>query len=216
MKYSAVIFDLDGTLLDTIEDLADSMNLVLQKHGFPPHDVESYKIFVGDGLRNLVLKAIPDNIVDEAIIESCVASMSKEYGSRWNVKTRPYDGIPELLNTLESMGIKTAILSNKPHSITEMVVAELLPQWSFEVVYGERPSVPRKPDPAAALEISSILGVSSESCLYLGDSGIDMETANAAGMYAVGVLWGFRKADELLAAGAKKLIGKPAELLEFF
>jgi phosphoglycolate phosphatase len=214
MRFKAVIFDLDGTLLDTIEDLADSMNSVLAAEGFPVHPVESYKYFVGTGVRNLVAKALPENYRDDATVERCVAAMRREYGLRWSNKTRPYEGIPELLDGLKESGVKMAVLSNKPDEFTRLITGKLLARWEFDVVFGERPMVPRKPNPAAALEIAAILGLNSGEILYLGDSGTDMQTARAAGMYAAGVLWGFRKADELLAAGAQSLISRPADLLD--
>lgn len=211
--YKAVIFDLDGTLLDTIDDLADSMNSVLEGFNYPTHEVEKYKYFVGEGMINLVKRAVPQGVCGEAEIAQCFEAMRKEYSKRWASKSRPYEGIPELLDLLQSRGIKMAVLSNKSHDFTEEVVETFLSHWKFEVIFGERKDVPRKPDPAGAIEIAGILGVAPEQTLYLGDTSTDMLTANAAGMYAVGVLWGFRKADELLAHGARTLIREPQELL---
>lgn len=214
MKYKAVVFDLDGTLLNTIEDLLNSMNAVLVKSGFPTHDLETFKTFIGTGVADLVKYSLPTESRDKDTIDRCIAAMRHEYSKRWDDKTRPYKGIPQLLDTLASRNIKMAILSNKPHQATEQVVSKLLPQWKFEAVFGERPPVPRKPDPTSALEIADLLGIKPGEFLYLGDSGTDMKTANAAGMYAVGALWGFRDADDLLQNGAKKIIEKPEELLE--
>lgn len=216
MKYKAVIFDLDGTLLNTIEDLANSMNAVLAREGFPTHDVEAYKYFVGNGMRNLVKRALPEDCRSEEQVDRYLEAMKQEYSLRWDEKTQPYEGIPELLDRLKEMGIKTAVLSNKPHEFTKLTISRILSRWEFDAVLGERPSVPRKPDPAGALEIVRLLGLSPDEFLYVGDTGTDMETACAAGIYAVGALWGFRKADELLAAGAKKLIAVPGELLGLF
>jgi phosphoglycolate phosphatase len=216
MKYEAVIFDLDGTLLDTIDDLADSMNAVLKALGFPLHDINSYKYFVGTGMRNLARKALPEDSRSDGMIDSCVDAMYREYEKRWDNKTRPYGGIPEMLDSLAGLGVRMAVLSNKPHKFTLKVIKKLLPNWSFECVFGERTGVPKKPDPASALEIASIMGISVEKFLYVGDTAIDMETARAAGMYPVGVKWGFRKEEELLAAGAKEIIEKPQELIRFF
>ena len=140
--------------------------------------------------------------------------MRKAYERNWNVKTRPYPGIPELLDALSAHGLKMAVLSNKPHDFTLKSVEGLLPAWRFDAVIGERPPIPRKPDPSSALEIANRLGVEPARFLYLGDTATDMKTANAAGMFAVGALWGFRDAEELIAGGAVKLIAKPAELLE--
>lgn len=214
MKFKAVLFDLDGTLLDTIEDLADAMNFVLSRMGFPTHKVEAYKYYVGDGVRDLALRALPEGHRDEETVKKCIPAMRQEYGSRWDRKTRPYPGIPELLDALTARGIKMAVLSNKPDQNTKVVVAKLLSKWRFDVVAGERAGIPRKPDPDAALSIAEQLGIPPQEFLYLGDTNTDMKTAVAAGMYPVGALWGFRTADELLASGAKMLIAKPTDLLD--
>lgn len=213
VKYKAVIFDLDGTLLDTIDDLANSMNSVLQRCGCPTHDVEKYKYFVGDGMMNLVKRALPAEMCNEVTVNRCLDDMRREYSLRWAEKSCTYKGIPELLDLLQEKGIKMSILSNKPDDFTKKVVEKILPNWKFEVVYGERPGVPKKPAPDGALEIARLINVEPADILYLGDTDTDMQTANAAGLYAVGVLWGFRKADELLQHGARILISKPEELL---
>lgn len=215
MKIRAVLFDLDGTLLDTLDDLADSMNSVLDGFGFPTHHREAYKVFVGDGMQSLVLRAIPQaHRGDDALAAHCLASMREEYGKHWNVKTRPYEGIPELLEALTHQGIKMAVLSNKPDDFTKEMTAELLAGYPFSAVLGERPGVPRKPDPTAAMEIADQLEVQTGEFLYLGDTATDMKTAVSAGMLPVGALWGFRSAEELQANGAKHLIKGPHELLK--
>lgn len=214
MNYRAILFDLDGTLLDTLEDLADSMNSVLRRSGFPEHELYAYKYFVGDGMLNLVRRAVPENArTDESLVAACLASMKEEYGRRWKEKTRPYPGVPEMLDALGQKGVKMVVLSNKPHEFTQLTVTTLLPRWKFDAVFGERPSVPRKPDPAGALEIAAAIDVRPAEFLYLGDTSTDMITANAAGMYPVGALWGFRTAEELTASGAKTLIREPSGLL---
>ena len=213
MKFKAVLFDLDGTLLDTIEDLADSMNAALERLGFPTHSVQAYKYFVGDGVKELALRALPESHRDEATVTRCIAAMREEYGQRWAVKTHAYPGIPELLDALARIGMKTAVLSNKPDDTTKMVVAKLLPWWRFDLVMGQRASVPRKPDPTAALAIAKSLEIAPGEFLYLGDTSTDMKTAVAAGMFPVGALWGFRTADELKASGARVLLERPADLL---
>lgn len=214
MKYKAIIFDLDGTLLDTIDDLADSMNGVLARRGIPTHDVDKYKYFVGDGMSTLVKRALPQDISNDSLVSECITEMREEYGKRWANKSCPYEGIPELLDMLAAEGIKTAILSNKPDEFTKIVVEKLLSRWKFEVVLGERSGIPKKPDPTGAMEIADLLNIPPEEFLYLGDTNTDMLTANAAGMYAVGVLWGFRKADELIKSGAQILLEKPVDLIE--
>lgn len=216
MNYRAVIFDLDGTLLDSIEDLADSMNAVLAEAGLPTHDIESYKYFVGNGMKNLVLQSLPESRRDSRSVEQFIQKMKEEYGKRWNKKTRPYDGIPGLLDKLAEKDIHMAVLSNKPDKFTKLIARELLSNWYFSAVYGDREGIPRKPNPEGALEIAGMLGLQPKNILYLGDSGVDMQTANNAGMFAVGALWGFRKKEELLSNGAAALISNPLELLSFF
>ncbi len=207
--------DVDGTLLDTLQDLADSMNSTLRHFGFPVHELEKYKYFLGDGMENLVRRSLPDSAkTDSRLISRCIEMMRQIYDRNWNVKSRPYPGIPELLDALSVRGLKMAVLSNKPHVLTQRVIEGLLPAWRFEVVMGECPPAPRKPDPSSALKIADRLGVEPACFLYLGDTATDMKTSNGAGMYAVGALWGFRNAEELIQGGAKKLIAKPAELLE--
>ncbi|MDP3286355.1 MAG: HAD family hydrolase [Desulfobacterales bacterium] len=215
MKFKAVLFDLDGTLLDTIDDLADSMNSVLEKHGFPKHSIDKYKYFVGDGMDVLARRALPVSCKDESLIAGCVAAMKEEYSSRWADKTRPYDGIPELLDALSASGARLSILSNKPHEPTGIVVSKMLADWKFEMVVGVRDGVPRKPDPAAAISIAKSLGIAPDEFLYLGDTNTDMKTAVAAGMFSAGALWGFRTAGELIEAGARILIRYPTDLLGF-
>ena len=214
MKYKAVLFDLDGTLLNTLEDLADSTNCVLQRLGFPVHASHAYKYFVGDGMMNLVRRALPEGSGnDEELAAKCLAAVKEEYARRWRDKTRPYPGVPEMLDALKQRGIKLVVLSNKPDEFTKLTVETLLSRWTFDAVLGERPSVARKPDPAGAFEIARMIGVPPGEFLYLGDTATDMCTAVSAGMYPVGALWGFRTAEELTANGAKTLIREPAELL---
>ena len=213
LQYPGIIFDLDGTLLDTIEDLADSMNQVLTDLGFPTHTLGAYKTFVGEGVETLIRRALPEDQLRPELLDQCLGAFREEYSRRWENKTRPYAGIPELLDHLTGMGLKMAILSNKQDYFTRIMVARLLPRWRFDPVFGARPSVPKKPDPAGALEIAEALQIAPDCFIYLGDTGIDMKTACAAGMIPVGVLWGFRPADELRAQGARWLIEKPGDLV---
>ena len=213
MNYKAVLFDLDGTLLDTLADIAYSMNAVLVNAGLPVHPVEAYREFVGEGIANLVRRALPEKCADERTVQQHVSAMLDEYGRRWADNTKPYPEIPELLQALTVRKIKMAVLSNKMDNFTKDMVTTLLDDWQFAVVIGAQSSIPRKPDAAGALLISRQCGVIPEEFLYLGDSNTDMQTAVNAGMYPVGALWGFQTADQLLAAGAQKLIAKPLELL---
>lgn len=214
MKFEAVLFDLDGTLLDTIEDLTDSMNEALKRLGVPVHDSEACKMFVGDGVEKFALRALPKNRRDEVTVAKCVTGMREVYSKRWAQKTRPYDGIPELLDNLTRREIKLAVLSNKPHDPTQEMVTKLLSKWRFDPVVGARPSVPKKPDPTLALRIAQQLQVAPENFLYLGDTGTDMRTARGAGMFPVGALWGFRTAEELKDTGAEVLVAHPSEVLQ--
>ena len=213
MNYKAVLFDLDGTLLDTLEDIARSMNAVLTNAGFPAHPVEEYRGFIGEGIANLVRRALPKRCADERTVQQHVSAMIDEYGRLWAEHTRPYPEIPKLLHALAVRKFKMAVLSNKMDSFTRDMVKNLLADWQFEEVLGAQPSIPRKPDPTGALLISRQCGVRPEEFLYLGDSNTDMQTAVNAGIYPVGALWGFQTADQLLAAGAQTLIAKPLELL---
>lgn len=213
MTYKAIIFDLDGTLLNTLDDLGNAVNRVLAERGFPTHALDEYRSFIGDGVEKLINRALPEQNRTENTIRTCLEAFREDYHTNWNVNTRPYEGIPELLDALKEKGLKAAVLSNKPNDTTNLCVTELLPGWRFDVVLGHRDGIPHKPDPAGALEISHRLNIPPAEFLYLGDSGVDMETAIAARMFPVGVLWGFREADELEESGAKALISHPLEVL---
>ncbi len=212
-RVKAVIFDLDGTLLDTLKDLAHSMNRVLERHGFPIHPVESYRYFVGDGARVLAQRVLPENFKDKVLFERILRDFLDDYSKNWAENTRPYPGIGNMLAAIQERGLKMAVLSNKPHDFTRLCVEKFLGNWNFHCVLGECPGIPRKPDPTGAKRILDELDVSSQSCLYLGDTSIDMKTANAASCFPVGCLWGFRDRKELEESGAKRLIAEPMELL---
>ena len=214
MKYRAVVFDFDGTLLDTLRDLAESVNTVLNRSGFPEHSLEAYRHFVGEGIEELARRVLPEGHRGEATITKTLTDVREEYRQRWPNHTRPYEGVPELLDTLTASRVRMAIVTNKPDDSTRTMAARLLPKWKFDAILGATADLPRKPDPKGTLEAARRLRLPPGAFLYVGDSDIDMKTANAAGMYAVGVLWGFRSADELVKNGAKVLIRKPLELLE--
>lgn len=213
MTYRAVLFDLDGTLVDTLRDLADSVNCVLARLGFPQHEVEAYRYFVGGGRRVLASRALPEDARDQQTVDKTASEIEEVYSRRWAEHTLPYPGIPELLDALTDLGIRMAVLSNKPQRPARLMASRLLPRRHFDVVEGERPGVPLKPDPFVALQIARRMKMEPGEFLYLGDSATDMRTAVAANMYPVGALWGFRSAQELLAGGAKSLIRCPADLL---
>jgi phosphoglycolate phosphatase len=216
MVKKAVLFVLDGTLLDTIEDIAYAANRVLAGRGFPVHPTDAYKTAVGSGARQLMRRVLPEINRDQETIEECFAAFLKEYGEHWNVNTRPYPGVPEMLDALQTRGLKMAVLSNKPADFTRKCVYELLSKWKFDPVMGAGDGMPSKPDPAGALAIAKQLGIPPEEFVYLGDSGVDMKTANAAGMLAVGALWGFRSREELQQEGAKVLLERPQDIIKLF
>lgn len=214
MSHLAVVFDLDGTLLDTLEDLADSMNAVLEAAGQPPHPLPAYRHFVGDGVRTLVRRALPADAAEEARkVDAGVTAMLDEYGRRWRSKTKPYPGVDVLLDGLTARGLPFAILSNKPDDFTRLTVDALLGRWRFARVWGVKEGVPPKPDPTGALAMAAELGVPPGKILYLGDTNTDMLTAVAAGMDPVGALWGFRDADELRRSGARQVVERPEDVL---
>ncbi len=213
MTLRAALFDLDGTLLDTLEDLADSMNRALASLGFPAHPIKAYRYFVGDGLEAMATRALPQDQRDQNTVARAVAGMRRRYSRKWAEKTRPYDGVPEMLNDLTVRRVPMAVLSNKPDELTRLTVAELLPHWRFEAVRGLREDGRRKPDPAGAMEIANLIGVPPEQFAYVGDTNTDMKTAQAAGMYAVGALWGFREAAELTESGAQTLLAHPMDVV---
>ena len=212
MRPKAIIFDFDGTLLDTIDDLADSMNLTLAERGMPEHSTYSYRYFVGDGMENLARRAAPAGTPPAAVRE-LVQRMGEIYAGGWANKTRPYPGIPPLLEELRRRGLPLSVLSNKPDSLTGIMAAHYFGDAPFAVVLGAREGLPKKPDPAGALEIARLLAVPPKEFLYLGDTNTDMRTGRSAGMRAIGVSWGFRPAEELTAAGAEAIIDSPIEAL---
>jgi phosphoglycolate phosphatase len=169
---------------------------------------------VGDGTGTLIRRIVPEQHQDDRTLERCNEAISDEYGKRWAENTRPYPGIPQLLAELEHRGIPKVVLSNKRDHFTKITVKNLLPGFHFQIVRGAQPSVPTKPDPAGALQIADELGIAPGRFIYLGDTNTDMQTANAAGMFAAGVLWGFRTAEELAANGAKVLLKAPLEVLD--
>jgi phosphoglycolate phosphatase len=213
MSFHAVIFDLDGTLLDTLEDITNAANRVLDKAGFPTHSLEEYRYLVGQGSEALLEHALPRANRDKATIKACLDAFLEDYSHNWKVKTRLYDGIPFLLDSLSDRGLKMAILSNKRHEFTRMCATEFLHRWRFEAVLGQREGFPPKPDPAGALQIGKVLEIAPPEILYLGDTSVDMQTALRAGMTPVGALWGFRTLEELLENGAKAVLKEPFELL---
>ena len=218
MKYKAVVFDLDGTLIDSATDLGNAVNRVLAVHGFPIHEIAKYRMFIGDGAETMVKRALPEQSRDDQTLQRCLGEFLEDYYQNFDVDTVLYDGIADLLDVLSEKSIKLSILTNKPYEIAVKFLDSILSGWEFGVVVGQKNGLPKKPDPAGAFLVSEKLGVSNDQIAYLGDSGIDMRTAVSAGMLPIGVLWGFRGRDELLDNGAKYLINEPLEvnnLIEF-
>jgi len=213
MQYKAVIFDLDGTLIDSLADLADSANIMLTEYGYPTHEVEDYRLMVGNGSRMLMKRCLPKDVSEE-FIDEALAKYKNIYESRFLEKTRSYDGILELLKELKADAIPLAICTNKHNKAAHTIVEVLFEKQTFDYLIGEREGIPRKPDPTSALEIAQDMKIRPEEIVYIGDSMIDMKTALNANMLPVGVLWGFRDQKELEENGAKVLLEHPAELLE--
>ena len=214
MKYEAILFDLDGTLIDTVDDIGDAANRVLSNRGFPIYPISTYYQFIGEGVKVLFTRALPQEERNEDLINTCLKEFVEDYRRNYDVKSQPYDGISEMLNALNVRGLKLAILSNKPDPLTKDCVTSILSNWDFDVVFGQRDSVPRKPNPQAALKIAKKLSISPSDFLYLGDTAIDMKTAVSAGMFPVGAAWGFRPLKELKENGARVVIDKPIQLLD--
>lgn len=211
----AVLFDLDGTLLDTLQDLGDAMNRVLDRRGYSTHPVESYRWFVGEGARTLVERALPPERRGEQEIDSALADYRADYTVNWKVATKPYDGIPELLAELSRRGLVLGVLSNKPHAMTVKCIEGCFPETRFQALLGQREEVAKKPDPAGAHEAARLMGCEATEVLYVGDTATDMETARAAGMFALGATWGFRPESELREHGASAIIHHPRDVLAF-
>ncbi len=208
-----VVFDLDGTLVDTLEDIAAAMNQVLAARSLPVHPPRAYRAMLGHGVRHLVGLALGEARRDPALAEACVAGLMDAYGRRPLEASRPYPGIPELVAELGRRGIPAAVLSNKPDALTRTIVAGLFPDAGFRQVQGERPGLPRKPDPAAALALCGVLELAPAQVLLVGDSLVDLATAQRAGMPCASVLWGYSEDGELQEAGARLRIARPADLV---
>ena len=207
-----MIFDLDGTLLDTIADLAAAVNFALRVYNYPEHDVNEYRFFVGDGIRKLVERALPEDARTSIHIDEVLGYFRQYYMRHCEDLTKPYAGIEELLSSLQGAGVMLAVASNKFQIGTESLVKRFFPNINFVAVLGQREGIPVKPDPQIIFDIVQVAGVTKEQTLYVGDSGVDMQTASAAGVDSVGVLWGFRTAEELLQNGAGSLVSTPMEI----
>ncbi len=204
------IFDLDGTLINSLEDIANSMNRALEAYKLPIHPVEAYKYFVGNGAEKLALRAVGKK---EELFQEVFKLYMKDYKENNLVKTAPYEGVMETLKTLKEKGFSLGVFSNKPHQDTIAIVEHFFPNIPFKAVRGQTKEVPVKPNPKGAWLVAEEMEISPEKMIYVGDSGVDMICANRAKMFPVGAAWGFRTQEELEENGAKKIIHTPLELL---
>lgn len=210
-----VIFDMDGTLLNSIVDLAEACNVMLEKRGFPLHEVKEYQYFVGDGMRKLVERCLPEKeAADSEYVETALRDFLAHYQLHSADHTRPYDGIPELVKELTQKGIGVAVATNKRQDALEILLKKFFPDITWAAAYGQRAGVPIKPDPQVVYDILENTGVPADEVLYLGDTAVDMRTADNAGVKKIAVLWGYRTRQELIDAGATDFADTPAEILE--
>ena len=209
----AVFFDLDGTLVNSLEDLATSTNFALEKHGFPTHETEKYKYFVGDGMQKLIERVLPENSRNDEVKARVFDEFWNHYAKHYIDKTVVYDGINDLLVALRENGIKLAVVSNKAHEMALEVTDKLL-YGKLDAVCGKQEGYATKPDPALTLKTMGEMGVKPQECVFVGDSGMDAATAVNVGCKGIGVLWGFRTEEELLKNGASYIVNKPSEILD--
>lgn len=212
--FTHVIFDLDGTLLDTLEDLADATNWVCQQHGWPTHSLDEYKYFIGNGAAKLVARVVPEGVeLTEALHQQILDEFTVRYTAHKSDKTGPYPGIPQLLEQLKEKGIVMAVLTNKPDGAAKPVVEQYYPGLLHEV-QGALPGKPTKPDPTVLYEVMERIGAKRETTLFVGDSNVDIQVANNGGLTSCGVLWGFRTREELQGEGATYLAQTADELAD--
>lgn len=212
MKYDLVIFDLDGTILNTLEDLRDSLNYALDRMGFPERSLEEVRNFVGNGIRKLIERALPQG-GDDKTVEEMLVLHRDYYQVHCADKTRPYDGISEMLAKLKQRGIQLAVLSNKPDYAVKILCDKYFP-GIFDKAYGFREGIERKPSPEAVFALLEEFGVPREKAVYVGDSEVDVQTAKNAGLDMMIVEWGFRDREFLIESGAVNLVSVPSEILE--
>ena len=214
MRYDTVVFDLDGTLLNTIRDLADAANYVCRAHGWPEHTLDEYRYFVGNGIPKLCQRFAPETARDEASQKEVLAQFSARYAAHKEDTTAPYPGIEAMLEALSAAGVRYGVLTNKEHTLAQGVMEHYFP-GRFEFVQGALPGVPTKPDPTALHHLLARMGADESRTLFVGDSDVDIHTAHNAGLPGAGVLWGFRTKEELTAAGAEALAATPADLARY-
>ena len=213
LNFSAVIWDLDGTLTDTIRDLAEAANAALRIHGLPTHTTDEYRKMVGNGVRALLKMAVGEGATNETKY-AIMADYARLYDEGCLNFTRPYPGVVDVITELREHGVVQLIVTNKPQVQAEKIVAALFPKDCFSVIVGQRDDIPTKPDPFGTLSALHSVGITPDRALFVGDSDVDMITACNAGTKGAGVCWGFRGRDELASAGADYLVENAAELLE--
>ena len=209
-----IVFDLDGTLINSLEDLADSANHVLVQHGFPTHPVDAYRYFVGDGVRKLIERILPEEERNDTQIELCRQEFVAYYRIHMEDKTKVYPGMTELLKALKDKGLKIAVATNKVHVAVAPLMAKYFPNIHFDSMIGQREGVPVKPHPQIMFDILKETGCQPSEALHVGDTATDMQLAHRAGIESVGVLWGYRPLEELQEAGAQHIIKHPLDLLK--
>ena len=216
MNANAIIFDLDGTLINSLSDLAWSTNQALLKNGFPEHPQDAYRMFVGKGVAELIRLALPEENRVEETVQKLDHAFREQYAENWKRESVPYPGIRGMLDELIQADIAMAVFSNKPHDFTHFCVNEFFADIPFVDITGLNDNVPAKPDPTGALHLADMIGEKPEKIIFMGDSCIDMQTAVNAGMIPVGVLWGFRDKAELLDHGARVVLENPGDLIQYF
>ena len=213
MNYQAAIFDMDGTLIDSLEDLTDSVNETMTYYGFSSHTLEEYRYFVGNGARKLIERSIPkDRANDSDFVSEVLEYYNGCYKHHLTNKTRPYDGIIDMLTRLQEKNIPLGVCTNKQQFAADEIISTMFPANMFDAVIGDQKGLPRKPDPTKVLQMATQFNVNPERVAYFGDTSVDMETAHNAGFLSIGVTWGFRPKMELIESGAEVIINHPSEL----
>lgn len=212
-NYDICIFDLDGTLINSLDDLADSCNEALKMNGMPVHETEKYRYFVGSGIKNLIKRVLPDHGDDETLAQRVYEGFNTAYQKNCLNKTKPYSGIKNMLAVLAKHGVKLAVLSNKPDDFSKMITDTLFDVGTFDAVWGKKAEFPIKPDPTALLAMLDSFSAVPDRCLYVGDSDVDCITARNAGVDFVGAQWGFRGRQELVNAGAEFIAATPEDIV---
>jgi len=210
VKYKFALFDMDGTVLDTLQDLADSTNAVLKKHGYPTHDIEAVRQFVGNGAKKLIANALPHG-TEQAKIDTVLGDFKEYYKLHSADATKPYDGVLEMLAALRAAGVRTAVVSNKPDFAVQSLAKTYFAQL-FDMAVGDREGIRKKPAPDSVFEVMKALGATPAETVYIGDSDVDVQTAQNAGIDGIFVSWGFRSVACLRESGAEVIVSSPAEI----